>query len=99
MPLVHTPSATASQLLDLYLSLQGFALVGPDDLQGLGVEPEQLKNVDMRVPVHWALHLWQRAASHGARRRSACWLANSAICTPAGQSPNWPRRAPRWASR
>ncbi|OHC29376.1 MAG: hypothetical protein A3J25_12505 [Pseudomonadales bacterium RIFCSPLOWO2_02_FULL_63_210] len=67
MPLVHTPSATASQLLDLYLSLQGFALVGPDDLQGLGVEPEQLKNVDMRVPVHWALHLWQRAASRGAR--------------------------------
>ena len=41
MPLVHTPSATASQLLDLYLSLQGFALVGPDDLRGLGVEPEQ----------------------------------------------------------
>lgn len=67
MPLVHTPSATASQLLDLYLSLQGFALVGPDDLQELGVEPEQLENVDMRVPVHWALHLWQRAASRGAR--------------------------------
>jgi AraC-like DNA-binding protein len=67
MPLAHTPSATASQLLDLYLSLQGFALVGPSDLQELGVEPEQLKNVDMRVPVHWALHLWQRAASRGAR--------------------------------
>ncbi|MDR7026480.1 AraC family transcriptional regulator [Pseudomonas peli] len=63
---VHTPSATASQLLDLYLSLQGFALVGPDDLQALGVELEQLKNLEMRVPVRWALQLWQRAASRGA---------------------------------
>jgi AraC-like DNA-binding protein len=67
MPLVHTPSATASQLLDIYLSLQGFALVGPDDLRELGVEPEQLKDLEMRVPVRWALHLWQRAASRGAR--------------------------------
>ena len=67
MPRLHTPSATASQLLDLYLSLQGFALVGPDDLQELGIELEQLKNLEMRVPVHWALHLWQRALSRGAR--------------------------------
>lgn len=67
MPLPHTPSATASQLLDLYLSLQGFDLVGPDDLEELGVELEQLKNLEMRVPVRWALHLWQRATSRGAR--------------------------------
>lgn len=67
MPLAHTPSATASQLLDLYLSLQGFDLAGPDDLEELGVELEQLKNLEMRVPVRWALHLWQRASSRGAR--------------------------------
>jgi len=67
MALPHIPSATASQLLDLYLSLQGFGLAGPDDLDELGVELEQLRNLEMRVPVRWALQLWQRAASRGAR--------------------------------
>lgn len=67
MALPHIPSATASQLLDLYMTLQGFDLAGPDDLEELGVELEQLKNLEMRVPVRWALQLWQRAASRGAR--------------------------------
>lgn len=66
MLLANTPSATASQLLDLYLSLQGFGLVGPDDLRELGVAPEQLTDLEMRVPVRWALHLWQCAISRGA---------------------------------
>ena len=64
---VNIPSATASQLLDLYLSLQGFGLVGPDDVRELGVEPEQLRDLERRIPVAWTLHLWQRAASRGAR--------------------------------
>ena len=55
MALPHIPSATASQLLDLYMTLQGFDLAGPDDLEELGVELEQLKNLEMRVPVRWAL--------------------------------------------
>lgn len=66
MLLAAAPSATASQLLDLYLSLQGFALVGPQDLQELGVELEQLKDLEMRVPVQWSVHLWQRAIRRGA---------------------------------
>ncbi|MEK1904596.1 MAG: AraC family transcriptional regulator [Pseudomonas sp.] len=67
MLLPISPSATASQLLDLYLSLQGFGLVGPEDLRELGVELEQLRDLEMRIPVSWILHLWQRAASRGAR--------------------------------
>lgn len=66
MSLPNSPSATASQLLDLYLSLQGFGLVGRADLQVLGIELEQLRNLEMRVPVRWAVHLWERAASRGA---------------------------------
>lgn len=67
MLLPSNPSATASQLLDLYLSLQEFGLVGPADVRELGVQPEQLRDLEMRIPVHWNLHLWQRAASRGAR--------------------------------
>ncbi|MBD9485311.1 AraC family transcriptional regulator ligand-binding domain-containing protein [Pseudomonas sp. PDM14] len=67
MLLADTPSATASQLLDLYLSLHGFGLVGPDDVRELGLEPEQLRDLERRIPVAWVLHLWQRAASRGAR--------------------------------
>lgn len=61
-----SPSATASLLLDLYLSLQGLGLVGSTDLQVLGIELEQLRNLEMRVPVRWAVHLWDHAASRGA---------------------------------
>lgn len=62
----NTPSATASQLLDLYLSLQAAALVGPEDLQSLGVEPAELNDLKRRVPVRWSLHLWQCALRRGA---------------------------------
>ena len=67
MFLADTPSATASQMLDLYLSLHGFGLVGPQDVRELGLEPEQLGDLERRIPVAWILHLWQRAASRGAR--------------------------------
>ncbi|MET1080563.1 MAG: AraC family transcriptional regulator ligand-binding domain-containing protein [Pseudomonas sp.] len=66
MRMANLPSATASQLLDLYLSLQRRGLVGPDDVRELGIEPAQLENLEMRVPVHWALRLWQLAARRGA---------------------------------
>lgn len=66
MLLANTPSATASQLLDLYQSLLRFDLVGPEDLRELGVEPDQLNDLEMRIPLRWVLHLWQRAASRGA---------------------------------
>jgi len=82
MSLPNSPSATASQLLDLYLSLQGFGLVGPADLQVLGIELEQLRNLEMRVPVRWAVHLWERAASRGRRRRSACWSPAPRLQSP-----------------
>jgi AraC-like DNA-binding protein len=67
MLLADTPSATASQMFDLYLSLHGFGLVGPQDVRELGLEPEQLGDLERRIPVAWILHLWQRAASRGAR--------------------------------
>lgn len=67
MSLTNPPSGTASQLLDLYLSLQGYGLVGPEDVRELGVELEQLRDLERRIPVAWVLHLWQRAASRGAR--------------------------------
>jgi len=78
MSLPNSPSATASQLLDLYLSLQGFGLVGPADLQVLGIELEQLRNLEMRVPVRWAVHLWERAASRGAPPEIGLLVASAA---------------------
>ena len=66
MLLANTPSATASQLMDLYQSLLRLDWVGPEDLRELGVEPDQLSDLEMRIPLRWVLHLWQRAASRGA---------------------------------
>lgn len=62
----NIPAGTASQLLDLYLSLQRLALVGPDDLHELGVAPEQLQDLERRIPLSWVLHLWRLALSRGA---------------------------------
>lgn len=66
MLLANTPSATASQLMDLYQSLLRLDWVGPEDLRELGIEPAQLNDLEMRIPLRWVLHLWQRAASRGA---------------------------------
>ena len=75
MLLANTPSATASQLLDLYQSLLRLDWVGPQDLRELGIEAEQLNDLEMRIPLHWVLHLWQRAASRGAGCMNA-WTAS-----------------------
>jgi AraC-like DNA-binding protein len=61
-----TPSASASLLLDLYQALQRFGLVGPADLQELGMTPAQLLDLERRVPVELLLRLWHKAASRGA---------------------------------
>lgn len=60
------PAGTASQLLDIYLSLQRLGWIGPADLHALGVTPEQLQDLERRVPLTWALQLWEWAQRRGA---------------------------------